>query len=168
VDRQSRNGKRPKKKGSTSLCSTGLSPHVVWLRETHENSNYILLRIPIEISNSAHGEKAFSIAEAPLSSILPLSPAAITQLQDVRLIRLPRSVRAKKLPIDYAALQQTYRLMFAEGEFASQAELAGELGVSRVWVNRVLKGIKRKPGSCWSLAAESACESFRPPHSSPP
>jgi len=116
------------------------------LPETHENSNYILLRIPIEISNSARGEKAIAVAEAPLSSILPLSPDAITRLQDVRLIRLPRPVRAKRLPIDYAVPQQTYRRMLADDGFVSQADLARHLGVSRVWVNRVLKGIKRKAG----------------------
>ena len=37
------------------------------------NSNDILLRIPIEISNSARGEKSIAVAEAPLSSILSLS-----------------------------------------------------------------------------------------------
>jgi hypothetical protein len=116
----------------------------VGLRETHENSNYILLRIPIEISNSARGEKAIAVAEAPLPSILPLTPDAITRLQDVRLIRLPRPVKTKRLPIDYAALQITYRRMLADGGFASQADLARHLGVSRVWVSRVLKDIKKK------------------------
>jgi biotin operon repressor len=36
--------------------------------------------------------------------------------------------------------------MLAEGGFASQTELARHLGVSRVWVSRVLKGIKRTTG----------------------
>jgi hypothetical protein len=84
-----------KQKDPKPPSSGGSSLQVAWLRETHENSNYILLRIPIEISNSARGEKAIAVAEAPLSSILPLSPDAITRLQDGRLIRLPRPVRAK-------------------------------------------------------------------------
>jgi hypothetical protein len=117
------------------------------LRETHENSNYILLRIPIEISNSGHGEKAIAVAEAPLSSILPLSPDSITRLQDVRLIRLPRSVKVKKPATDYVELQQVYRRILAEGPYANQADLARHIGVSRVWVSRVLKGIKRKAKS---------------------
>lgn len=115
------------------------------LPETHENSNYILLRIPIEISNSAHGEKAIAVAQAPLSSILPLSPAAITRLQSSRLIQPPRPARAKKQPIDYAALQQTCARMLIDGPFSNLAELARHLGVSRVWVSRVSKGNKRKP-----------------------
>ncbi len=123
----------------------GSTPRVAWLPETHENSNFILLRIPIEINNYARGEKAISVAEAPLHCSLPLSRAAITRLQDVRLIRLPRPVRTKRLPIDYAALQQTYRQMLANGGFASQEDLARHLGISRVWVSRVLKGMRRKP-----------------------
>jgi hypothetical protein len=115
-----------------------------WLPETHENSNYILLRIPVEISNSARGEKAFFIAEVPLHVSLPLSPAAIARLQDCRLIRLPRPVRARRLPIDYVELQQSYRRMLADDGFVSQADLARHLGVSRVWVSRVMKGIKRE------------------------
>jgi hypothetical protein len=126
--------------------SGGSSLQVAWLPETHENSNYIHLRIPIEISNSARGEKAISVAEGPPSSILPLSPDAITRLQGVRLIHRPRPVKAKRLPIDYGALQQTYRQMLTEGGFASQTELARHLGVSRVWVSRVLKGMRRKAG----------------------
>ena len=114
------------------------------LPETYENSNYILLRIPIEISNSAHGEKAIAVAEAPLSSILPLSPAATTRLQSSRLIQPPRPARAKKQPIDYAALQQTYARMLIDRPFSNLAELARHLGVSRVWVSRVLKGMRRK------------------------
>jgi biotin operon repressor len=35
---------------------------------------------------------------------------------------------------------------FHFGNFASQAELAHHLGVSKVWVSRVLKAIKNNPG----------------------
>jgi Mn-dependent DtxR family transcriptional regulator len=55
-------------------------------------------------------------------------------------------VRAKKLPIDYEALRQTYARMLAGGPFANQADLARHLGVSRVWVSRVLKGMKKSTG----------------------
>ena len=131
---------------SGTLPSGSSTPHVAWPRETHENSNYILLRIPIEISKIAHGEKAIAVDEGPLHCSLPLSPAAITRLQDRRLIRLPRPVKTKRLPIDYAALQQAYRRMLADGGFVTQAGLARHLGVSRVWVSRVLKGVKKKAG----------------------
>ena len=123
----------------------GLTPRVAWLSETHENSNFILLRIPIEISNIAHGEKAIAVEEGQLHCSLPLSPAAITRLQDARLTRFAQAARVTRPPIDHAALQQKYRRMLADGGFASHADLARHLGVSRVWVSRVLKGIKRKP-----------------------
>ncbi len=114
------------------------------LRETHDNSNYILVRIPIEIGNSARGEKAIAVAEGLLPYSLLLSGEAITRLREVRLINLPRSIKPKRLQIDYVALQQTYRRMLAEGPFSNQSELARHLGVSRVWVSTVLKG-KRNP-----------------------
>jgi hypothetical protein len=49
-----------------------LMPKGLLLREAHENSNYILLRIPIEISNIAHGERAILFAEGPLHCSLSL------------------------------------------------------------------------------------------------
>jgi hypothetical protein len=58
------------------------------------------------------------------------------------LVRLrPQKPRPKER-IDYEALQQTYRRMLVEGPFSNKTELARHLGVSRVWVSRVLKGIK--------------------------
>jgi biotin operon repressor len=36
--------------------------------------------------------------------------------------------------------------MLADDGFVSQVDLARHLGVSRVWVSRVLKGVKRKVG----------------------
>jgi hypothetical protein len=129
---------------SGNLPSGSPTPQLPWLRETNDISNFILLRIPIEISKSAHGEKDIALAEAPFSSILLLSPGAISRLQDTRLIRLPRPVRPKRLPIDYAALQLTYARMLAAGPFPNQTELSRYLGISRVWVSRVLKGLKRE------------------------
>jgi len=36
--------------------------------------------------------------------------------------------------------------MLAEGPFSNHTELARYLGVSRVWVSRVLKGVKNRIG----------------------
>lgn len=47
-----------------------------------------------------------------------------------------------KTPIDSAALQMTYRRMLAGSSSSNQAEVARHLGISRVWVRKVLKGIK--------------------------
>ena len=73
---------------------------------------------------------------------LGLNEQAIGSLVQGGLVRLrPQKPRPKKR-IDYEALQQTYRQMLTEGGFASQTDLARHLGVSRVWVSRVLVGAK--------------------------
>ena len=124
----------------------GLTPRVAWLRETHDKSNFILLRIPLEIHNSAKGEKALSITERQLLSTPPISSAWDTRLHECRLIQLPRSKPTRKPPIDYDALACQYHKILTDGGFSSHADLARHLRVSRVWVSRVLKGIKRKAG----------------------
>jgi len=71
------------------------------------------------------------------------------EIESLRQVGLVRPLPQKPLPkirVDYAALQQTYGRMLADGGIASQADLARHLGVSRVWVSRVLKGIKRNAG----------------------
>jgi len=127
-----------------SLNRSGASRRVEGLRVIHHKSNFIQLRIPLEIHNSPRGEKALSIAEGSLCSLLPISPAGIAGLWDYCLLQLPLPQPAKRQPIDYGALRQTYRAMLTEGRLSSQAELARHLSVSRVWVSRVLKGMTRK------------------------
>jgi hypothetical protein len=77
---------------------------------------------------------------------LGLNEEAIRCLVQAGLVR-PRPQNPRPNPrIDYAALRQTYARMLAEGPLSTQTELARHLGVSRVWVSRVLKGIERKAG----------------------
>jgi DNA invertase Pin-like site-specific DNA recombinase len=77
---------------------------------------------------------------------LGLDEEEIQGLLQAGLVRLRPQKSRPKERIDYAALQQTYLRTLAEGGFSTQTELARNLGVSRVWVSRVLKGIKRKTG----------------------
>ena len=114
------------------------------LRERHHNSNFLWVRIPVEISNSERGEKVFSIAGASIQSTLSISPAGIARLQKNGLILPFRPAKISKPRIDYDALQERYRKMLADGPFKTQTELARHLDVSRVWVSRVLKGIRKK------------------------
>lgn len=114
-----------------------------WLRDRLENSNYILLRIPIEIHLFQRGLQGICMDPDPLPEELGLTKQDIERLVQAGLVRRrPQKPRPKER-IDYVALQQTYRQMLAEGPFATQTELARHLGVSRVWVSRVLKGISR-------------------------
>jgi len=116
------------------------------LRERLEDSNFVLVEIPIEIHNLGHGQRLICMDSDRLPQELGLNDEAIGSLVQGGLVRLrPQKPRPKKR-IDYEALQQTYRRMLAEGRFSTQTELASHLGVSRIWVSRVLKGIKRKVG----------------------
>ena len=81
-----------------------------------------------------------------LPELMGLSDQDIDRLRKTGLVHPPPSTPQPEKWIDYAALQQTYRRMLAESPFSNQADLARHLGVSRVWVSRVLKGIKRKAG----------------------
>ena len=77
------------------------------LRGTHENSNYILVRIPVEINSLVHGEHAFALAEgSPLSSFA-LSIAEVIRLQERGLLQRSNRPTITRQPTDYPALQQT-------------------------------------------------------------
>ena len=121
-------------------------PRVVRLRERLENANYTLLTIPAEIHNLGQGQRLICMDSDRLPQELGLNEEAIGSLVQAGLVRLRPQKPRPKPRIDCAALQQTYRRMLAEGLFKSQTELARHLGVNRVWVSKVLKGIKRKSG----------------------
>jgi hypothetical protein len=126
--------------------SGGSGLQVAWLRERHHNSNFFWVRIPLEIRNSARGEKVFSITEATLQSSLEISAGGIMHLRECGLILPFIAEKITRPRIDYVALEQTYRRMLDDGPFTTQTELARHLGVSRVWVSRVLKGMWKKAG----------------------
>lgn len=68
----------------------------------------------------------------------------LADLQKSGLILPFRPAKTSKPRIDYDALQQSYAKMLSDGPFTTQTELARHLGVSRVWVTRVLNGIRKK------------------------
>ena len=74
---------------------------------------------------------------------LSLTDEDIESLSQRGLVRRRLQKPRLKDRVDYEALRQTYHQMLQSGAFQSRAELARHLGVSRVWVSRVLKGIKR-------------------------
>ena len=98
-----------KKRTQTSPSSTGLSPHVVWLRERLKNSNFILLKIPTEIITCDHGENLTCMDETRLGETLALTSADIDGLVEAGLVRRKPLRPRPKQRIDYAALQQTYQ-----------------------------------------------------------
>ena len=109
------------------------------LRERLENSNFVLIKIPVEIHNLDHGQQLTSMGSERLPEELGLDEQDIDSLSQAGLVRRrPQKPRPKEW-IDYEALQQTYARMLTDGGFANQADLARHLGVSRVWLSRVLK-----------------------------
>jgi hypothetical protein len=106
------------------------------------------LRLPFVFKRLPHGKLFFTLDVDRLPSFLVVSPECIANLRSrfcppALTAASPHHTRP---PIDYASLQQAYRQMLSEGPFSNQANLARPPGVSRVWVSRVLKGIKRKVG----------------------
>ena len=102
------------------------------LRERLENSNFVLVEIPIEIHNLGHGQRLICMDSDRLPQDLGLDEEAIGSLAQAGLVRLRPQKPQLKERIDYVALQNTYRRMLAEGPFSTQTELACDLGVSRV------------------------------------
>ena len=78
-----------------------------------------------------------------LQEALGLSESDISRLCDCGLIPPQCKNPSPKPKIDYDKLAASYREIMDRKHFVSQSELAQYVGVSRVWVSRVLKGIKR-------------------------
>ena len=116
------------------------------LRERLKDSNSVILKIPIETHNLRHGQRLTCMDGERLPHELGLDEEAIQGFLQAGLIRCRPQKPPPEERIDYAALQQTYRRMLAEAPFSTQTELARHMGVSRVRVSRVLKGIMRKVG----------------------
>jgi len=77
---------------------------------------------------------------------LGLDEQDIESVSHAGLVRRRPQKPQPKPRIDHSALRLTYRRMLAEGPFSTQTDLARHLGVSRVWLCRVLRGIKSKAG----------------------
>jgi hypothetical protein len=107
--------------------------------------------LPFVFERLPHGKLFFTLDVDRLPEFLDVSPECTAKLRRRFCPPVLSAVppRNRTSPIDYAARQHTYRRMLADGDFASQAELARHLGVSRVWVSRALKDIKRRAGLPW-------------------
>jgi hypothetical protein len=91
---QIRNKGTPNQKREARERKPGAAGSHTWfpsLRETHENSNFLLLRIPLEIHNCVRGQKAFSISDRYLPSAMPPSQTAIARLLECGFVRSPGS-----------------------------------------------------------------------------
>ena len=71
------------------------------LRERLENSNYILLRIPVEIHLFERGLQAICMDSSRLPEILELSGQDIEHLMQAGLVRVPPTIPQPRKGIDY-------------------------------------------------------------------
>jgi len=147
--RSQRSGKGRKKKDTGNRVNVPFSfsiPCVAWLRERLENSNFVLLRMPIKIHLFQRGLQGICMDPSRLPELLGLCDQDIERLRQAGLAHLQPPTPQPKKRIDYVTLPRAYARMLAEGPFSSQTELARHLGVSRVWVSRVLKEIRKRTG----------------------
>jgi hypothetical protein len=73
------------------------------LRERLENSNYILLRIPIEIHLFERGRQEICVDSLRLPALLDLSEAAIKRLRQAGLVHLLPPTPRPKERVSYSA-----------------------------------------------------------------
>lgn len=73
----------------------------LWLRETHENSNYILLRIPVEIHLFERGLQGICMDPDRLAGELALAEHDLEGLLQAHLVRYIRPKLTPKPRIDY-------------------------------------------------------------------
>lgn len=112
-----------------------------WLRGKHQESNFLKLVIPIVLVNNIKGAKHIVINPDRLPYYLSLQQSDITALQRDGLIQPEAPVIIHKQKIDYPTLAQIYRQKLESGSFATRADLARSIGVSRAWISSVLNRI---------------------------
>lgn len=84
---------------------------------------------------------------AKLEEFLSLAPEDINRLAPHFSRPLPERARPPRKRIDYVVLRAQYEQLLVNGTCATKADIAPHVGVSKVWVSRVLKEImKRKLG----------------------
>jgi predicted aminopeptidase len=83
---------------------------------------------------------------ARLGEFLALAPADIDRLAPLLSGPLPERARPMRKRVDYDVLRARYEQLLADGTCATKAAVARHVRVSRVWVSRVLKGMRRKAG----------------------
>jgi predicted aminopeptidase len=92
------------------------------------------------------GEAKLVLNAAKLGEFLALSQENIDRLAPLLSGPPPKEARPTRKRIDYVALRAQYELLLLDGTCATKADVARPVSVSRVWVSRVLRGIKRGVG----------------------
>jgi hypothetical protein len=96
LDRTTTGGKAGKDEDSNAH-SSWFDPSCLSLRERLENSNFVLIKIPVEIHNLGHGQRLICMDSERLPEELGLNEEAIGSLVQGGLVRLrPQKPRPKE------------------------------------------------------------------------
>lgn len=103
---------------------------------------YLRLRLPVIIRRVQRGEAKLVVNAAKLGEYLNLAQEDLDRLNPLLPSPPAKKSRPGRTRIDYVGLKAQYVQLLSDGTCATKAELARHLGVSRVWVSRVLTGVK--------------------------
>jgi DNA-binding MarR family transcriptional regulator len=115
-----------------------------WLRETGRSSKLFHLELPILVHKFKHGEKLIAVDPTEVHNYLRLDEKAVTRLTKYFLYPKTPPANLKRIHIDRQALALQYKDMMDQGLFKNQSDLARHLGVSRVWICKIMNSLKQK------------------------
>jgi hypothetical protein len=121
----------------------GSSFRPIWLHKRPGFSNFFILNIPVNIGNMACGEKILTVDGSFVSEYLMMSDEDIRRL--TRFFSIPRKLEPVKsvAKMDRHSLAIRYRELIDQEYVKNKADLAQHLGVSRVWITKVMSELKR-------------------------
>jgi hypothetical protein len=100
--------------------------------------------LPFFVHNSKHGSKILAVDPSEVQKYLNLDAKAVTRLTKYFLYPNAPAVSLKRVHIDRQALALQYQDMLRQGLFKNQADLARNIGVSRVWITKIMNSLKGK------------------------
>ena len=115
-----------------------------WLRGTGRRSKLFHLELPFFVHNLKHGKKILAVDPSEVQKYLHLDDNAVIRLTKHFLYPKVPAASLKRIHIDRQALALQYREMLQQRLFNNQADLARHLGVSRVWITKIMNSLKPK------------------------
>jgi hypothetical protein len=125
------------------------------LRDTDDNSKPLRAEIPVFMRKRAHGEVIWMINRRAAYGKLDLSKEGeyrLTKFFEIPEDLVPLRIHAR---IDRHSLAIRYRELIDQGYVKNKADLARHLGVTRAWITKVMKELKRAELYCLFMIAIS-------------
>jgi len=98
--------------------------------------------LPVVIRRVRRGEAKLDLNVSKLREYLKLAPTDLDRLTPLLPAPTVKKLKPSRMRIDYVTLKAQYERLLSDGTYATKADLARHMGVSRVWVSRMLKGVK--------------------------